>query len=190
MGNSICWYFLVKCTQLFSRFHSQKPRTNLSSCIQIPIALSFADVPCGVPSPSLFRNNWSCHRHSDAAARSHTLDSTCSSGILTPQPPALSWTIVVGSPSQDLCNPSHLELSQSYADAIQAFQTRRLSVDLSCWWSFQEMLGCLKCLKQAMMKRMKMMKIHQSTRQFDLLPFCQTCCNHDRIFEDDFDAED
>src|SRR3989338_5873867 len=39
-----------KCTQLFSRFHSQKPRTNLPGCIQIPIALSFADVPCGVPS--------------------------------------------------------------------------------------------------------------------------------------------
>src|SRR3989338_3691680 len=50
IGNSICWYFLVKCTQLFSRFHSQKPRTNLPRCIQIPIALSFADVPCGVPS--------------------------------------------------------------------------------------------------------------------------------------------
>src|SRR3989338_11338316 len=113
--------------------------------------------------PSLFRNNWSCHRHSDAAARSHTLDSTCSSGILKPQPPALSsWTVVVGSPSQDPCNPSHLELSQSYADAIQAFQTKRLSVDLSCWWSFQEMLGCLKYRKQAMMKTMKMIKIHQS----------------------------
>src|SRR3989338_7451354 len=50
MGNSICMYFLVKCTQLFSRFHSQIPRINLPSCIQIPIALSFADVPCGVPS--------------------------------------------------------------------------------------------------------------------------------------------
>ena len=87
--------------------------------------------PMWRPFPSLFRNNWSCHRHSDAAARSHTLDSTCSSGILTPQPPALSWTVVVGSPSQDLCNPSHLELSQSYADAIQALQTRQLSVDLS-----------------------------------------------------------
>src|SRR3989338_1898476 len=119
--------------------------------------------PMWRPFPSLFQNNWSCHRHSDAAARSHTLDSTCSSGILTPQPPALSWTVVVGSPSQDLCNPSHLELSQSYAGAIQAFRTRRLSVDLSCWWSFQEMLGCLKCHKQAMMKTMKMMKIHQST---------------------------
>src|SRR3989338_2296969 len=118
--------------------------------------------PMRRPFPSLFRNNRSCHRHSDAAARSHTLDSTCSSGILTPQPPALSWTVVVGSPSQDLCNPSHLELSQTYADAIQAFRTRRLSVDLSCWWSFQEMLGCLKCHKQAMMKTMKMMKIHQS----------------------------
>src|SRR3989338_10806940 len=70
--------------------------------------------------------------------------------------------LVVGSPSQDLCNPSHLELSQSCADAIQAFQTKRLSVDLSCWWSFQEMLGCLKCHKQAMMKTMKTMKIHQS----------------------------
>src|SRR3989338_8669374 len=46
--------------------------------------------PMWRPFPSLFRNNWSCHRHSDAAARSHTLDSTCSSGILTPQPPALS----------------------------------------------------------------------------------------------------
>src|SRR3989338_2130298 len=118
--------------------------------------------PMWRPFPSLFRNNWSCHRHSDAAARSHTLDSTCSSGILTPQPPALSWTVVVGSPSQDLCNPSHLELSESYADAIQALQTKRLSVDLSCWWSFQEMLGCLKCHKLAMMKTMKMMKIHQS----------------------------
>src|SRR3989338_3840943 len=62
--------------------------------------------PMWRPFPSLFRNNWSCHRHSDAAARSHTLDSTCSSGILTPQPPAFSWTVVVGSPSQDLCNPS------------------------------------------------------------------------------------
>src|SRR3989338_7001189 len=60
--------------------------------------------PMWHPFPSLFRNSWSCHRHSDAAARSHTLDSTCSSGILTPQPPALSWTIVVGSPSHDLCN--------------------------------------------------------------------------------------
>src|SRR3989338_829145 len=48
MGNSICWYFLVKCTQLFPRFHSQKPRTNLPSCIQIPIALSLSltDIPC------------------------------------------------------------------------------------------------------------------------------------------------
>ena len=64
-------------------------------------------------------------------------------------------SIVVGSPSQDLCNPSHLELSQSYADAIQAFQTRWLSVDLSCWRSFQEMLGCLKCHKKAMNKMMK-----------------------------------
>ena len=58
--------------------------------------------PMWRPFPSLFRNNWPCCRHSDAAARSHTLDSTCSSGVLTPQPPAFSWTVVVvGSPSQD-----------------------------------------------------------------------------------------
>src|SRR3989338_5492566 len=37
--------------------------------------------PMWRPFPSLFCNNWSCHRHSDAAARVHTLDSTCSSGI-------------------------------------------------------------------------------------------------------------
>src|SRR3989338_5775938 len=77
--------------------------------------------PMWRPFPSLFRNNWSCHRHSDAAARSHTLDSTCSSGILTPQPPALSWTIVVGSPSQDLCNPSHIELSQNVSFIQDAY---------------------------------------------------------------------
>src|SRR3989338_95946 len=41
---------LLNAPSSFSRFHSQKPRTDLPSCIQIPIALSFADVPCGVPS--------------------------------------------------------------------------------------------------------------------------------------------
>src|SRR3989338_5249716 len=138
--------------------------------------------PMRRPFPSLFRNNSSCHRHSDAAARSHTLDSTCSSGILTPQPPALSWTVVVGSPSQDLCNPDHLELSQSYADAIQALQTKRLSVDLSCWWSFQEMLGCLKCHKQLMMKTMKTMKVHQSLVLWEKRPLgvlCRFFCSGD-----------
>ena len=46
--------------------------------------------PMWRPFPSFFRNNWPCHRYSDAAARYHTLDSTCSSGVLTPQPPVLS----------------------------------------------------------------------------------------------------
>src|SRR3989338_2352081 len=41
---------LLNSPSSFSRFHSQKPRTNLPSCIQIPIALSFADVPGAVPS--------------------------------------------------------------------------------------------------------------------------------------------
>src|SRR3989338_9607299 len=93
--------------------------------------------PMWRPFPSLFRNNWSCHRHSDAAARSHTLDSTCSSGILTPQPPVLSWTVVVGSPSQDLCNPSHLGLSQAMRTQSRlSKQDDCLSIDMSsCRWS-------------------------------------------------------
>src|SRR3989338_3121844 len=90
MGNSICWYFLVKCTQLFPRFHSQNPRTNLPSCIQIPIALSFADVPCGVPSLLCFAITGPIiDGLSDAAARYHTLDSTCSSDSDTATPSTL-----------------------------------------------------------------------------------------------------
>src|SRR3989338_10704659 len=115
MGDSICRNFLVKCTQLFSRFHSQKPRTNLPSCIQIPIALSFADVPCGVPSLLCFAITGPViairmPQHAPTALVRNSDTATTST---------LLKTIVVGSPSRDLCNPAHLELSQSYADAIQ-----------------------------------------------------------------------
>ena len=114
---------LLNAPSSFSRFVNEfsQPKTShqSSKLHPDPDCAVLCRCPMWRPFPSLFRNNWSCHRHSDAAARSHTLDSTCSSGILTPQPPALSWTIVVGS--------SHLELCQSYADAIQAFRTKRLS---------------------------------------------------------------
>ena len=55
MGNSICWYFLVL-------MHTDPDCAVLCRC------------PMWRPFPSLFRNNWSCHRHSDAAARYHTLE--------------------------------------------------------------------------------------------------------------------
>src|SRR3989338_5938537 len=143
-------------------FPFSQPKTShqSSKLHQIPIALSFADVPCGIPSLLCFAITGPV-----IAIRMPQHAPTPSTALARPE----FWhrnhqhslgTIVVGSPSQDLCIPSHLELSQSYADAIQALQTERLSVDLSCWWSFQEMLGCLKCHKQAMMKTTKMMEIH------------------------------
>src|SRR3989338_5354416 len=86
--------FLVKCTQLFPRFHSQKPRTNLPTCIQIQIALSFADIPCGVPSLLCFAitgpRQHLLVRNSDAATTSTLLDSRCwisFTGPLQPFPP-------------------------------------------------------------------------------------------------------
>ena len=147
MGNSICWYFLVKCTQNFSRFHSKKPRTNLPSCIQIPIALSFADVPCGVPSLLCFEITGPV-----IAIRmpqhAPTLDSTCSSGILTPQPPALSWSrcwIFLTGPLQPFpprTLPKLCGRNPGFPNKTTVCRSLMLA-------AIQEMLGCLKCHKQS-----------------------------------------
>src|SRR3989338_6413417 len=106
---------LLNASSSFPVFTAKKPRTNLPSCIQIPNALSFADVPCGVPSLLCFAITGPViairmPQHAPTALVRNSDTATTST---------LLKTIVVGSPSRDLCNPAHLELSQSYADAIQ-----------------------------------------------------------------------
>ena len=90
---NVMWRY-VKYTQLFPRFHSQKPRTNLPSSIQIPIALSFADIPCGVSSLHCFAIIGPVIAIRMPQHVPTPFDSTCSSGILTLQPPALSLLLI------------------------------------------------------------------------------------------------
>src|SRR3989338_2326561 len=85
--------------------------------------------PMWRPFPSLFRNNWSYHRHSDAAStlphpRQHLLvrsSDTATTSTLLDSRCWISFSVTL----------PHLELSQSDASAIQAFQTKRLSVALA-----------------------------------------------------------
>src|SRR3989338_1136091 len=148
---------LLNAPSSFPVFTAKKPRTNLPSCIQIPIALSFADVPYGIPFLLCFAITGPVGCRS---GRYHTLDSTCSSGILTLQPPAL---LTLGESLLDLLHRTSATLPTSNSPKAMRTQSRLSERDdcLSISHVGGHSRRCLECHKQAMEKVM-MKKIHQS----------------------------